>query len=197
MKQHAPATLRNREPLAAVLDEELPRSGLLLEIASGSGEHAAYFARLYPAIEWQPSDQSDDALASIEAWRKETGLENFHAPVYLDVRMGDWPLPRTDAILCVNMIHISPWDAAEGLFSGAAALLGSGAPLILYGPYLEADVETAPSNLAFDASLKARNAEWGLRELTRVDNLAESQGFMRTRRIPMPANNLTLIYRKT
>ncbi len=196
MKQHAPAAARNREPLAAVLDQELPRSGLLLEIASGSGEHAIYFARRYPDLEWQPSDPSSEALASIAAWRADEGTGNLRAPLYLDTQMPDWLISRADAILCVNMVHISPWEATEGLFAGGEALLASGAPLILYGPFLETDVATAPSNLAFDENLRARNAQWGLRQLSRLDSLAESHGFVCTRRSAMPANNLTLIYRK-
>lgn len=196
MKQHAPATARNREPLAAILDQELPRYGLLLEIASGSGEHAIYFAGRYPGLEWQPSDPSREALASIAAWRADEGTPNLRAPLYLDTQMRDWPISRADAILCINMVHISAWEATEGLFAGGQALLASGAPLVLYGPYLEADVETAPTNLAFDENLKARNAQWGLRQLSSLDSLAESRGFARTRRIEMPANNLTLVYRK-
>lgn len=196
MKQHAPATSRNREPLAAVLDAELPAAGLVLEVASGSGEHAIYFARRYPALQWQPSDQSPDALASILAWRDEEGLGNLRAPVRLDAGAADWPPVAADAVLCINMVHISPWEAVEGLFAGAARLLPSGAPLILYGPYLEDEVETAPSNLAFDRSLKDRDARWGLRRLADMDGLAAETGFARARRVEMPANNLTLVYRK-
>lgn len=196
MKQHAPATVRNREPLAAILDRELPRSGLLLEVASGSGEHAVYFARRYPDLQWQPSDCSSEALASIAAWQADEGAPNLRAPLYLDTQMPDWPISRADAILCINMVHISPWGATEGLFTGGEALLAPGAPLILYGPYLEADAETAASNLAFDENLKARDGRWGLRQLGNLDSLAESHGFLRTRRSAMPANNLTLVYRK-
>jgi hypothetical protein len=196
MKQHAPATIRNRAPLAAVLDGELPESGTVLEIASGSGEHAIYFAERYPDLVWQPSDPSSEALASIAEWRAEAGLANLLAPVRLDAGGPEWPIDRADAILCVNMVHISPWSATEGLFKGAAELLPVKAPLILYGPYLEAEVQTAASNLAFDESLRARNSGWGLRNLRDVDALANGMGFNRSRRVEMPANNLTLVYRK-
>ena len=196
MKRHAPATGRNREPIAAVLTEELPETGLVLEVASGSGEHAVHFARTYPRLEWQPSDPDSDALASIAAWREEAGLANLRPPVLLDASARVWPLERADAVLCINMVHISPIAAAEGLAAGAHRLLAPGAPLILYGPYLEAEVETAPSNIAFDLDLKSRNPEWGLRSVEWLDGVVASHGFARTRRVAMPANNLTLVYRK-
>ena len=196
MKRHAPATGRNREPIAAVLTEELPETGLVLEVASGSGEHAVHFARTYPRLEWQPSDPDPHALESIAAWRDEAELDNLRAPVLLDASASDWPLRRADAVLCINMVHISPVAATEGLVAGAAQLLTPGAPLILYGPYFDAEVETAPSNLAFDLDLKARNPEWGLRSVEWLDALAAAHGFARTRRVVMPANNLTLVYRK-
>ncbi len=196
MKRHAPATDRNREPISAVLTEELPDSGLVLEVASGSGEHAVHFARTYPHLTWQPSDPDGDALASIRAWREEAALPNLLPSVQLDAAAADWPVSRADAALCVNMVHISPWAATKGLFRACAALLPIGAPLVLYGPYLEASVEPAASNLDFDRSLKARNPEWGLRDLAEVDLLAASHGFARTRRVEMPANNLCLVYRR-
>lgn len=196
MKRHAPATLRNREPIARILADELPPHGVLLEIASGTGEHAGFFARLFPGLHWQPSDPDPAALASIEAWRAAEGLANLAPPLVLDAAGAHWPIDAADAMLCVNMIHISPWEATEGLFAGAARLLPPGAPLVLYGPFLESDVETAPSNLAFDADLRARDARWGLRDLARVDHLADGAGFSRTRRVAMPANNLSLVYRR-
>lgn len=196
MKRVAPSAARNREPIAAVLSEELPATGLVLEVASGTGEHAVHFARAFPTLEWQPSDPDPEALASIGAWREDEGLPNLLAPLELDVCALPWPLGRIDALVCVNMVHISPPHSTECLLAGAQALLGPDAPLILYGPYLEANVETAPSNLEFDAWLKARNPEWGLRELEWLDSLAEGRGFTRTRRVAMPANNLTLIYRR-
>lgn len=196
MKRHAPATGRNREPIAAVLTEELPDAGVVLEIASGTGEHAVHFARTYPHLAWQPSDPDPAARDSILAWRAEAGLPNLLPPIDLDAAAGAWPLSRADAVVCVNMVHISPPAAAEGLVRGAARLLAPGAPLIVYGPYLEDGVETAPSNLAFDADLKARNAEWGLRRVAWLDSRAHAQGLRRTRRVAMPANNLVLVYRR-
>ena len=197
MKRFAPAVERNREPIAAVLTEELPTEGLVLEVASGSGEHAVHFARTYPRLAWQPSDPDPDAIASIAAWRAEEGLANLRAPVLLDAAAGEWPVAAADAVLCINMIHISPLAATEGLLAGAAALLAVGAPLIVYGPYLEADVETAPSTVDFDAGLKRRDPGFGLRSAEWLDERAAAHGFARTRRVAMPANNLTLVYRRT
>jgi hypothetical protein len=196
MKRHAPATARNREPIAAVLAEELPPSGVVLEIACGTGEPAVPFAKAFPALDWQPSDPVASARASIDAWRAEEQLPNLLPPLELDASAKAWPLEQAAAVLCINMVHISPVRATEGLLEGARRVLSSGAPLILYGPYLEDDVETAPSNLAFDASLRGRNSEWGLRSLSWLDDVAARQGFARTRRVAMPANNLTLVYRR-
>jgi hypothetical protein len=195
MKRHAPATARNREPIAEVLAEELPERGLVLETASGSGEHAVSFAGLFPNLVWQPSDPEADARASIEAWAEEAGLANVRPAIELDAA-GQWPIERADAILCVNMTHISPPEATQGLFAGAGKVLAPGAPLIVYGPFIEREVETAPSNLAFDADLKRRNPAWGLRDTRWLDELAEATGLERTRRVAMPANNLTLVYRR-
>jgi len=197
MKRHAPAAVRNREPIAAVLTEELPENGMVLEIASGTGEHAVHFARTFPGLAWQPSDLDPAALESIAAWREAERLENLLPSVRLDSAAADWPVERADAVVCINLVHISPVAATEGLMAGAAKVLASGAPMVLYGPYLEADVATAPSNLAFDASLKARSSEWGLRDLDWLDRVAEGAGFERTRRVAMPANNLTLVYRRS
>ena len=196
MKRHAPATARNSEPIAEVLAKELPDSGLVLEIASGTGEHAVFMARCFPAIRWQPSDRDGEALASVDAWANDAGLDNLLPAVELDAASLDWPIERMDAILCINMVHISPWDATEGLFRGAAKVLPAGAALILYGPYFEDDIETAPSNIAFDESLRSRNPAWGLRRLSAVDLLAAQSGFERRARYEMPANNLTIVYRK-
>lgn len=195
-KRHAPATARNREAILAILRKELPEAGIVLEVASGSGEHAVYFAGQFPELEWQPSDPDEGALASIDAWREESGNANLRTPVCLDASSPAWPISRADAVLCINMVHISPWAASEGLFAGAARLLDDGAPLILYGPYLESDVETAPSNAEFDRSLRQRNPEWGLRQLADVDALAGKCGFTRMARCAMPANNVMLVYRK-
>ena len=197
MKRHAPAAGRNREPIAAVLTEDLPQAGLVLEVASGTGEHAVHFARTFPDLAWQPSDPDPEARASIAAWREEAALPNLLPPLALDAAAPDWPIAGADAVVCINMVHISPPRATEGLVTGAARLLTAGAPLILYGPYREADGETAPSNLAFDRDLKARNPEWGLRTVEWLDGLAAGSGFRRTRRVAMPANNLTLVYRRS
>ncbi|EDL48929.1 DUF938 domain-containing protein [Erythrobacter sp. SD-21] len=197
MKRHAPATARNSEPLAEVLAKELPDCGLVLEIASGTGEHAIFMARRFPMLRWQPSDQDASALESIASWAGEAGLANLLEPIDLDASDDTWPIDAADAILCVNMIHISPWSASEGLFRGAAKLLEKGAPIILYGPYLEEGTETVASNLSFDASLKARDAAWGLRSLETVDELAARNGFSRSARHEMPANNLTVVFRRT
>jgi SAM-dependent methyltransferase len=195
MKRSAPATERNREPIAAVLREVLPRRGTLLEIASGSGEHAVYFAGLFPALRWQPSDPDPAALASIRAWSEEYGLGNLLQPLRLDASADSWPVTSADAILCVNMVHISPWAATEGLMRGAGRLLGPGSPLVLYGPYRRAGVPTAASNEAFDESLKARNPSWGLRDLEVVEAEAARHGLRLERVVEMPANNLTLVFR--
>ena len=191
----APAALRNREPIADVLADWLPPAGLVLEIASGTGEHAAYFAERFPELQWQPSDVHADALGSIAAWRQETGRANLLRPVVLDAASGDWPVDRADAVLSINMVHISPWSSALGLIAGAERLLASGAPLIVYGPWLRDDVPTAESNLAFDADLKRRDARWGLR---RVEDLAAaaSEAFTLAEIRSMPANNLMLLVRR-
>ena len=195
-KRHAPATLRNREAIAKVLAKELPQSGRVLEVASGTGEHAVYFAQRNPALEWQPSDPDESALASIAAYRAEAALTNLQAPIRLDASAtADWPQGAFDAIVCINMVHISPWAASIGLFKGASQAMGGKAPLILYGPYIEADIKTAPSNLEFDRSLKARNPAWGLRHISEMDRLAREHGFARSKRYAMPANNLALVYR--
>ncbi|MDV3455587.1 DUF938 domain-containing protein [Sphingomonas sp. HF-S4] len=193
-RRHAPATARNRDPIADVLTAELPAEGLVLEVASGSGEHCAYFAGRFPALDWQPSDPDAEALASIADWCE--GLANVLAPLALDAAVDDWPVPAADAILCVNMVHISPWEATLGLMAGAGRLLAPGAPLILYGPYRRQGVPTAESNEAFDVSLKARDPRWGLRHVEDVSAAAAAQGLVLQRIVEMPANNLTLVFRR-
>jgi SAM-dependent methyltransferase len=195
MKRRAPATERNREPIAAVLREVLPERGTLLEIASGTGEHAAYFSGLFPDMAWQPSDPDPEALASIEAWRAEAGVPNLLEPLRLDAAADTWPVDAADAILCINMVHISPWAATEGLMRGAGRLLPPGGPLILYGPYRRAGVPTAPSNEAFDQSLRSRDPRWGLRDLEAVEAEAAANGLGLARVVEMPANNLTVVFR--
>lgn len=196
-KRHAPATLRNRQPLLEVLRPRLPDSGLLLEIASGSGEHAVFLADALPGLTFQPSDPDEAALASIRAWATEATLPNLRPPLQLDAAAPDsWPALRPDAMLCVNMIHIAPWAAAVGLFTGAGRLLRPGSPLFLYGPYKRGGRHTADSNAAFDADLRARNPQWGVRDLEVVADLAASHGFSAPEIMEMPANNLTLAFRR-
>lgn len=192
--RHAPATARNRDPILAVLRDVLPERGLVLEVASGTGEHAAAFAAALPALDWQPSDPDAEARASIDAWCAHTS--NVRPALALDAAAADWPIDRADAILCINMVHISPWAATEGLMAGAERLLAPGAPLYLYGPYRRAGVPTAPSNEAFDADLKARNPAWGLRDLADVTALASARGLLLDRVVDMPANNLSVVFRR-
>ena len=193
-RKHAPATLRNREPIAEVLRQELPFAGKVLEVASGSGEHCAFFAELFPGHVWQPTDPDPGALSSIASWCERR--DNVLPPLALDAVSADWPVDAADAVLCINMAHISPWEATLGLVAGAARLLAKGAPLILYGPWRRAGVETEPSNEAFDASLKARDSRWGLRQVEDLDAAAAARAFARMRLIEMPANNLMLVYRR-
>lgn len=195
-KRHAPATLRNRDAIADVLADLLPARGTVLEIASGSGEHAVHFAARFPALRWQPSDPDPSALASIAAWSDEAGLPNIAPPLMIDAAAPEWAIDAADTILCANMVHISPWEATLGLMAGAGRLLPAGAPLILYGPYLRADVATAPSNLDFDASLKARDSRWGLRALEDVAAVARDSGLALAGVIDMPANNIVALFRR-
>ena len=191
-----PATQRNRDAILDVLRDALPPAGLVLEIASGSGEHVMHFAQALPGLTFQPSDPDADALRSIAAWAAERRLANIRPPVMLDASSDHWPVTQADAILCINMIHISPWPATLGLLRGAARVLPAGAPLYLYGPYVQSGVITAPSNEAFDASLKARNPEWGLRQLDDVAAAAHDAGFSAPTVTPMPANNLSVVFRR-
>jgi hypothetical protein len=196
-RRSAPHVARNADPISRLLRDILPIRGLVLEIASGTGEHILRFAREFPQLLWQPSDPEPAALRSIAAWRAESGLFNLLPPVALDARAADWPVAAADAILCINMIHISPWAATQGLMRRAGRLLAAGAPLYLYGAYRQAGVETAPSNEAFDVDLKSRDAAWGLRNLEDVVAEAEGHGFALESVTPMPANNLSVVLRKT
>ena len=191
-RRSAPAALRNREPIAEVLAEWLPPDGLVLEIASGTGEHAIYFAERFPELDWQPSDLHPDALASIEAWREASQLPNVRKPIVIDASVSGWPIDRADALLSINMVHISPWASALGLLAGSARVLGPGAPLILYGPWLKDDIDTAEGNLAFDADLRRRNPQWGLRRVEDFQDAAVERGFEPVTTRAMPANNLML-----
>jgi SAM-dependent methyltransferase len=200
-RQSAPAALRNRDPILDVLRKVLPRdrhssTSKVLEIASGTGEHVVHFARHLSGLTFQPSDPSPDALKSIDGWMADAELRNILPPLLFDAAQDDWPFADLDGIICINMIHIAPWRATEGLLRGAAQCLASGAPLYLYGPYRQSDVATADSNEAFDTSLKARNAEWGLRDLDIVAALAASNGFSAPQVTQMPANNLSVVFRR-
>jgi hypothetical protein len=198
-RRHAPATQRNREPILAVLTRLLPPRGLVLEVASGSGEHAVAFASRLPALRFQPSDADPDAVASIEGWRAEASLPNLLPAIVLDVHAQPWTLPdeaAPDAVLCINMIHIAPWSACLALLEGASRQLASGAPLVLYGPYREGGRHTAPSNEAFDASLRERDPAWGVRDLETVTAEAGARGFALEEVVTMPANNRTVVLRR-
>lgn len=195
-RRHAPATERNREPILAILRGVLPSSGTVLEIASGTGEHAIHFAAALPGLIWQPSDPAPSALASIRAWAETARLPNLRPPLLLDASAAEWPIARTDAILCINMVHISPWEATVGMMRNAGKVLPVGGPLVLYGAYFREGVETAASNQAFDADLRRRNPAWGIRRLEDVAELAERHGFDLDDVHIMPANNLTVVFRK-
>jgi SAM-dependent methyltransferase len=174
----------------------LPAAGTVLEIASGSGEHAVFFADALPDLMWQPTDPDPDNRASIRAWIAETGVTNVTAPADLNAAARAWPVTHADAIVCINMIHIAPWESCQGLMRGAARVLSPGGCLVLYGPYFIEGRPTAPSNLAFDESLRARNPAWGVRELGAVTEEARRHGLVRERVVDMPSNNLTVVFRK-
>jgi hypothetical protein len=194
MKRLAPAAERNKEAIAEVLAEVLPAAGLVLEVASGTGQHAAFFAGRFPALTWQPSDRDDAELASIAAHRAEAGLANLEAPVRLDVT-GEWPLAHAAAVVCINMIHIAPWAVCEGLMRGAGRLLTARAPLVLYGPFRFDGAFSAPSNADFDRRLRAQDAAWGVRDVSDVTRLALEAGFERERVVVRPANNHVIVFR--
>ncbi len=193
----APSALRNRGPILEALRPWLPASGEVLEIASGSGEHAVFMAEALPNLAWRPTDRDPEALASMAAWREAAASANLLEPLRLDAAEPEhWPVSRADAVVAINMIHISPWESAVGLFSGAARILPGGGIVALYGPFAEGGRHTAPSNAAFDANLKSRDPTWGVRDLDQVTGLATEHGFERVARVEMPANNLTVVFRK-
>jgi SAM-dependent methyltransferase len=193
-RECAPAAERNREPILEVLRRVLPAGGSVLEIAAGTGQHAAWFAAALPDLTWQPTDAEAGMLGSIGAWCE--GLVNVTAPLQLDVTADRWPIERADAIVCANMIHIAPWAACEGLLRGAGRVLGPGGVLYLYGPYRLGGAHTAPSNEAFDHSLRARDPRWGVRDLEAVVREAAGRGLVLEERVAMPANNQSLIFTK-
>ncbi len=179
-----------------MLAEWLPPEGLVLEIASGTGEHAAFFAERFPSLDWQPSDIHPDALTSISAWQAAANLPNLKPPLIIDASSAEWPVDRAGALLSINMVHISPWNSALGLLAGAARVLPPGAPLILYGPWLRDEFPAAPSNLVFDADLRGRNQAWGLRRVEEFADAAAQHGFELAETHDMPANNLMLLFRR-
>lgn len=199
-KQFATAVDRNTEPIVGVLSKVVPASGRALEIASGTGQHVIAFATAFPAIRWQPSDPNTEARDSIAAWIADSGRANVAPPLDLDVTRPDWAAAAGgpyDLMVCINMIHIAPWAACLGLMEGAAMLLGRDGVLYLYGPYRRDGVHTAPSNDAFDRSLRRRNPEWGLRDMAEVADVAAAQGLSWEKTVAMPVNNFSLLFRNT
>jgi SAM-dependent methyltransferase len=197
VKRQAPAADRNKAPIAEVLERVLPERGTVLEIASGTGQHAVFFARRFPRLVWQPSDLGDENVASIRAWIAQEKLENVCEPLALDVTRDEWAVSAADAVICINMVHIAPWRACLGLLDGAARLLRSGAPLLLYGPYKFAGEHTAPSNVAFDTRLRSEDPEWGVRDADEIVREAERRGIAFQEKVAMPANNFTLVFRRS
>jgi SAM-dependent methyltransferase len=202
LRQRSPSAERNREPILAVLREVLPAAGRVLEIASGTGQHAICFASALRGLDWQPSDLDAQARASIAAWIAHEGLANVRAPLALDVHQQDWGVPTRDkldaldAVVCINMIHISPWSATEALFAGASRRLAVGGVLYLYGPYKRGGAQTSPSNEAFDRQLRSHDPAWGVRDMEAVVALGASVGLVCDEPIAMPANNFSLVFRK-
>ena len=196
MRREAPAAARNRQPILNTLRAHLPPRGVVLEIASGTGEHAVHFAQALPALTFQPSDPGADQRASIDDWARTLGLANVRPALDLDASAGHWPIDHADAVVCINMIHIAPWTAAVGLMSGAARVLPAGGLLFLYGPYHRNGRPTAPGNETFDRSLRQQNEAWGIRDLEEVTALAASHEFAAPDIVEMPANNLSLSFRR-
>ncbi len=196
-RQYSAPAERNCRPILDVLRQVLPGRGLVLEIASGSGQHAAFFAPQFPDLIWQPSDADEAARRSIAAWAEATGCPNLRPPIALDAAQAAWPVTRADAVVCINMVHISPWRSTLGLISGAARVLPAGGVFYLYGPFKREGQHTAPSNAAFDADLKARNSEWGVRDVGEMAAVTAAQGFGPPVIIPMPANNLSVVFRRS
>lgn len=192
----APAVARNRDAILAVLRAVLPASGTVLEIASGSGEHAVHFAAALPGLTWLPSDADAAARRSVAAHARRSGAANILPPLALDAAADRWPVEPVEAVVCINMIHIAPWSATEGLMAGAGRVLAGSGMLFLYGPFREGGRHSTESNAAFDASLRGRDPEWGVRDLESVSAAAAKHGLALVRRVPMPASNLSLIYRR-
>ncbi len=196
MKNFAPAAERNKQFIADVLARILPARGLVLEVASGSGQHVAHFAAALPDLEFLPTDADEGGLDSIQQWVSEAGVTNVRAPVALDARAKSWPVDQADAVLCINMIHIAPWDACLGLVAGAARVLPAGAPLVLYGPFARGGVLEPDSNVQFDQSLRRMHPAWGVRDLDDVVAAASEHALSLDLVIDMPANNHVVVLRK-
>ncbi len=197
MKSHAPATLRNRDPILEVLKRVLPAEGLVLEVASGSGEHASYFAPALGGLSWQPTARDSNDRASISAWAAEGTSDNLLDPLDLDVLRTPWPVAQAAAIVCCNMVHISPWAVTQALMAGAGRTLSVGGVLYLYGPYKIDGSHTAASNQAFDESLRSRDPQWGIRDLDDVIAAAARHALSHIETVAMPANNQSVIFRRT
>lgn len=196
MKQQWPAPERNKQPILEVLQRVLPARGVLLEIASGSGQHAVFFAQQFPQLTWQPSDLDDENLASITAWVAESDRANLLSPLRLDVTQAEWDSGEVDAVFNANMIHIAPWECCQGLLRGVGRYLRAGGMFVLYGPFKLNGAHTSESNEQFDLGLRARDARWGVRDAETVITLAAEQGMSFVERVAMPANNQTLIFRR-
>lgn len=194
MKQYAPATERNRTYIRDILERVLPKEGTVLEVASGTGQHAVFFSQSMPSVIWQPSDPNPVALESIAAWKEESGLSNLLDPIQLDTTQEDWGISKVDALVCINMIHISPWESCEALLEGASHRLSEGGVLYLYGPFKIDGNHTSESNVRFDESLRSRDPSWGVRDLSDVKKLAEINGFLCSEVIDMPANNKSVVF---
>lgn len=192
----APAAERNKEPILEVLREVLPPAGVVLELGSGSGQHAVYFARALPRLVFQPSDPDPVARRSVEAWREAEALANLRAPLAIDAEHERWTEAPVHAVVAINVIHISPWSVAQAIFTGATRHLEAGGVLFLYGPYRRGGQHTAPSNEAFDRSLRERDPRWGVRDLEAVVELGRGRGLVLEREVAMPANNLSLVFRR-
>jgi SAM-dependent methyltransferase len=192
----SPSAERNRQPIAEELSRVLPQSGLVLEVGSGTGQHAVHFARVMPHLIWQPSEQDADCLRSVAAWVATEARPNVRSPVYLDINAERWPIDAADAVVSINLIHIAPWSATQALLRGASSILPAAGPLCFYGPYRVAGKHTSASNRAFDAQLQAVNPEWGVRDLDEVSSEARTVDLEFVRTFEMPANNLIVVFRK-
>lgn len=196
-REISPSAERNKQPILDVLTRVLPAQGLVLEIGSGTGQHVAHFAKALPALTFQPSEMDLDRHESIQAWTAADHLSNVRPPLAINLIEGAWPLSTADAIVCINVIHISPWEATLGLMAGAGRLLATGSVLVTYGPYLRGGAHTSASNEAFDASLRARNPRWGVRDIGELEQVANHAGLALEETIAMPANNFSLVWRKS